>query len=247
MKSGQRILLILIVVFGGVIAYFSYSFLKSSKTEIYLFAQDYEAGTTITKEMLTTLTVDATLVDEVMTSSNEAKFVTTNDLSTVLQEGDTLVCDVYAGTPFMTTETTTLGGSVVERRLQDYKTALTLPVNNISGVSPQITAGAKINIYSSYSTENYQVQELLLQNVKILDVQATGDDESGYELSAITIQVDPDQALRLLYAINFQKIDISLLKSGKYTPITENSTFKVNTELVDLLLDGNSSGTSQGE
>ena len=136
----------------------------------------------------------------------------------------------------MTMETNTLGGSVVERRLADNKTAVTIPVNNISGVSPEITAGAKINIYTSYKTENYEVEELLFQEVKILDVQATGDAESGYTLNAITIQINPADALKLLHAINFQKIDITLLKSGHYTKLDNNSVYKISPELLDILL-----------
>lgn len=238
MKSGQKILLAFITILGLLIAYFSYSYLKTQKTEIFLFAQDYEAGTQITKNMLTTLTVDASMVDNVALSGFNASFVTPSDLKQVLEKGDTLVTDVYAGTPFMTTETTTLGGSVVERRLQDYKTAITIPVTNISGVSPEISAGAKINIYTSYETDSYEIEELLFQNVKILDVQATGDKESGYVLSAITIQINPEDALRLLHAINYQKIDITLLKSGKYNQIDDN-IYKVNPQLVDVLLSNN--------
>ena len=239
MKLGQKLILIFIVLFGALIAYFTYGYLKGEKTNIYLFANDYEAGTTITREMLTTLEVDATMVENLAYSSNSAKYVTDSDLAAIIDAGDTLGTDVYAGTPFMTTQTATIGGSSVERRLGDYMTAITIPVNNISGVSPEISAGAKINIYSSYSTDDYEVEELLFQNVKILEVQATGDEESGYVLNAITIELQPKDALVLLHSINFRKIDITLLKSGKYTPISDNSVYKVNPLLMNAVLGGN--------
>lgn len=240
MKLGQKLLLVFITIFGILIAYFTYDYLKGAKTNIYLFANSYEAGTTITRDMLTTLEVDATMVDNLAYSSQEAKYVTDSDLKEIIAAGDTLGTDVYAGTPFMTTETSTIGGSSVERRLGDYKTAITIPVNNISGVSPEISAGAKINIYTCYTTSSYQVEELLFQNVKILEVQATGDKESGYTLSAITIEINPEDALQLLHAINYQKLDITLLKSGKYNQISNNSVYKVNTLMLDAILSSSS-------
>lgn len=239
MRKGQLLLLAFIGIFGALIAYFTYDYLKGSKTKIYLFANDYEAGTVITQDMLVTLEVDATMVDNLAYSNAEAKYVTPNDLKQIVSAGDTLGADVFYGTPFMTTQTSTIGGSAVERRLGDYMTAITIPVNNISGVSPEISAGAKINIYSCYETENYEIEELLFQNVKILEVQATGDSSSGYNLSAITIELKPEDALKILHSINFRKIDITLLKSGKYNQLTDNSVYKVNPVIVEALLGGN--------
>lgn len=237
MSNGKKILLVLIVLFGGLIAWFSYSYLSTSKTNIFLFNKNYEAGTAVTKDMFTVLEVDADMVTQLAyASDSNSKYVTADDLSQIISNGDCLGVDVYKGTPFMTTETSTIGGSAAERRLSDYKTAITIPVTNISGVSPEITAGARINIYASYATDSYQVEQLLFQNVKILDVQATGDADSGYTLSAFTIEVDPADAMQLLHAINYWKIDITLLKSGKYETMTTSSVYKVNTLMLDAII-----------
>lgn len=239
MSTGKKLILFLIAIFGALIAYLSYSYLSVQKTNIYLFKADYESGTKISKDMFVPLEVDASMVTDLAYAtqgSMDAKYVTANDLSLIIENGDYLGTDAFKGTPFMTTQTATIGGSTVERRLSDYKTAITIPVNNISGVSPEINAGARINIYASYSTESFQVEELLFQNVKILDVQATGNKEDGYVLSAFTIEVDPQDAMKLLHAINNWKIDITLLKSGAYEIMTTSSIFKVNTLMLDAII-----------
>ena len=217
--------------------------MSTAKTNIYLFKDKYEAGTKISKDMFISLEVDADMVTELAYKTKgtaDAKYVTSNDLSKIIENGDSLGVDVYKGTPFMTTETTDIGGSTVERRLGEYKTALTIPVNNISGVSPEIEAGARINIYASYTTESYQVEQLLFQNVKILDVQATGTAEDGYTLSGFTIELEPQDAIKLLHAINNWKIDITLLKTGSYEIMTTSSTYKVNTLMLDAIIGSSS-------
>ena len=247
MTMGKKIILGLIVLFGGLIAFLSYTYLSTAKTNIYLFKNNYEAGSKITKDMFLTLEVDANMVTDLAYATRgtiDAKYVTSDDLAAIIDKGDYLGVDVYKGTPFMTTQTATIGGSTVERRLSDYKTAITIPVNNISGVSPEINAGARINIYASYSTESFQVEELLFQNVKILDVQATGNEEDGYVLSAFTIEVDPQDAMKLLHAINNWKIDITLLKSGAYEVMTTSSIYKVNTLMLDAIVGAQTSNTS---
>lgn len=246
MTTGKKILLLLIVVLGGIAAYFTYSYLSTAKTYIYLFKDDYESSTPIKESMLIPIEVDADMVLDLAYKTKgtlDAKYITADDLVAIIQKGDSLGVDVYKGTPFMTTQAATIGGSTVERRLSDYKTAITIPVTNISGVSPEINAGARINIYASYDTDSYQVEELLFQNVKILDVQAIGNEEEGYQLSAFTIEVDPQDAMKLLHAINNWKIDITLLKSGAYEVMTTSSIYKVNTLMLDAIIGSTSSTT----
>ena len=247
MSIGKKILLVLIVIFGGAIAFLSYSYLSTQKTNIYLFKGDYEAGTPISKDMFTTLEVDYDMVTQLVKATNSAKYVTQNDMSKILNEGDYLAMDVYQYTPFMTTQIATIGGSTVERRLSDYKTAITIPVNNISGVSSEINAGARINIYASYETETFQVVQLLFQNVKILDVLATGNSSDGYNLSGFTIEIDPEDAPILLHAINNWEIDITLLKSGAYETMTTSSIYKVNTLMLDTIIASSGNSTSYAQ
>lgn len=254
MTTGRKILLCLIVIFGGVIAYLSYQFLGSTKTIMYVFANNYEAGTKITRNMFEEVEVDESIVTNLnYKNQNNGKpcFVTKASLDTIINKGEYLGVDVYQGTPFMTTETASYSVSTVERRLSDYKTAITIPVNNLSGVSPEIQAGARINIYASYSTESYEVVQLLFQNVKILDVQSTGDSSAGYTLTGFTIEVDPNDAMKLLHAINNWDIDITLLKSGAYDVMTSSSIYKVNTLMLDAIIGSSSNysvsqGTSTG-
>ena len=237
MKIGQIILLGLISIFGVLIAFLTYGYLKDEKTNIYLFNADYEAGRTITPDMLEIMEVDNKLVHKVIESNSPAQYVLPSDLQKIIDNKETLGCDVSKYTPFMSTQTASVGGSLVERRLAKNKVAITIPVNNISGVSPEITAGAMINVYTNYSSESFQVEELLMEEIKILDVQATGDAESGYSLSGITIQVSPEQTLKLLHAINFQKIDVVLLKTGHYEQVDKSKMmYKVNTEMMDMNL-----------
>lgn len=248
MSAGKKILLVLIIIFGGAIAFLSYDYLSTAKTNIFLFKGNYEAGTPITKDMFSQLEVDYNMVTQLRkTTSEGAKYVTQDDMAEILSKGDYLGTDVYQYTPFMTSQIATIGGSTVERRLSNYKTAITIPVNNISGVSSEINAGARINIYASYSTDTYQVVQLLFQNVKILDVLATGNEADGYNLSGFTIEIDPEDAPILLHAINNWKIDITLLKSGAYETMTTSSIYKVNTLMLDAIVASSGNSTSYAQ
>ena len=244
MSKGKGILLIFIVIFGGIIAFLSYNWLSVKKTNIYVFNADYEDGTKLKKDMFEAFEVDNALVEaqsaRFTKGESKATFLSKADINKLVEEEEVLAVQVFAGQPVTSNLYLSTSGSTVERRLSDGHTAITIPVNNITGVSSEVSAGSRINIYNLYSINTYNVVQLMYQNVKILDVQKTGNKTNGYTISAFTIEVKPEDALQLLYAIQYNQIRVSLLKPGTYQT-TNNCIYKINTQMLELELMGNNS------
>lgn len=213
-KATNRLTAFFIII--GLIAilvagYFTYTYLDAMKTTVYVFNGDYAAGTVIDKDMLSTMQVDTKIVANAKEGDVSMQYVTKSGLETVLQSGDALLVDVKKGTTLMPWLLTANGGGAVQNNLTGNMVAITIPVNNYSGVTNDLRIGSKLNIYSTSSYDTSRTY-LLLENMQVIGTQTTND----ATLNAITFACTPEQALKLLHANTFEQIYCGLINESTY-------------------------------
>jgi Flp pilus assembly protein CpaB len=223
-NSKLNVSFLIVVVLGLLAALMTYSFLSTAKTVIYVFKDDYPAGTKITEDKLVPQQIDSSIVQQVARSNSDDGTVYITDANKNEVIGSYLITDVKKGMPLMSSYTDKLGGSPSEMRLSANNVAVTVPGDNVTGVSPYITHGSRVNVYAGFETGNNEpIEYLLLQNIKVLDVQyseVNNSNSNSPTLSGITLEVTPEQSLSLQYAAEWGKIRLGLVKSGQYKDVS---------------------------
>lgn len=215
-SKNRKILCILIVavilsVVGGIAIY---QYLNPKKVTVYVFNDNYQTGEVLKSEMLTSIKCDASIVVAGKTMETSARFVTGEDIKEVLQTGDSLRMDVADGMPLTLAMLSVNGGSSIEMTMDPSKVAVTIPVSSISGVTKDLKEGSRVNIYATGLNES-AATTLVFQKMRVLNVTR---DANG-ALTAATIEVTPEESLKLVYSANNATINLGLVDSAGYTEI----------------------------
>ena len=210
MNKKSSLSLILIIGLGIAVGAGVWYLLTMNTVTVYLFADNYPAGTKISPSILVEQQIDRKIVD-LMASISGPKYVVADQISNYL--GDTLQYNVLKGTPFMNTHSDKIGGSRAEIRLSPQTVGLTLPADNITGGSAELQPDSRVNIYVS-DEENFSTK-LLMQNMRVIDLVYYDSDQT--ELQGITIEVSPEQSVTLANAAQFGKLYFGIVKAGSYT------------------------------
>ena len=117
--KNKKIIMILltalvIAVIGGIALYM---YLVPQKTTVYVFNDNYQAGTALTEKMLTPVQADSKIVVAGKNSNTSSRFVTGADIKAVLNSGDSLRMDVAEGMPLTLSILSVTGGSSVEMNM----------------------------------------------------------------------------------------------------------------------------------
>ena len=161
-----------------------------------------------------------------------------------------LACQVKAGTPVISSQFGAYAGTNEGLDLLDPENnvATTFSADSVVGISGTLKKGSYINIYASWeSLENgngegakseYVVDDMasartavLLKNVRVVNIQSEDVDDEGNSVgvSAITVETNAQDAVKLADAAVNAKLYCSLLNHQK---------FNDDTELYDVLQHG---------
>ena len=193
-----------------------YLFLAPQRTTIYTFKDNYEAGTRIDASMLAPLQVDSNVILAGASTETSSYYITDKTYSSYIQEGDTLKKSVVKGEALMVTSLTDSGNSGIEVLMDKASIAVTIPVDNITGVSPAIKAESHINIYATYNSGGTY---LILENMRVLGVTV-----SNGSLSGITIECDSTESAKVINAINTGAIYCGIVNADGYVYVTTEET-----------------------
>ena len=183
------------------------SVLEPSRTTVFIFNQNYPAGTHVTRDMLTGIQVDSTVITGGAGIPIGDRYVTGDNVSAVLQSAPVLRMDVYSGTAAMASMLTTTGGNAIEQRMRPNAVAVTIPVNDVTGVTAELAYGSRVNVYASYNAETI----LLLQNMRVLrSAGGTGG------LASVTIEVSVEESLKLVHAHAYGIIHLGIVDAHGY-------------------------------
>lgn len=232
----KKISLIIIIFLAIAVGFGVYKALDMKKTTVYVFNADYKAGTQITPDMLNEMLLDSSIVEAALinrTSPEDAIYITESNLDQAL--GNYLKYDVFKGTIFMSNYVDIKGGSAAEINLGANMVGVTVTADNISGVTPEISKDSRVNVYAGFEMDgNIRYTVLLLENIRVIDVQINTEDNGTPQIVGITLEVNPEQAMKLNFAQMFGTIRFGTVKPGQYeptdvVPVTMDDIVRVDT------------------
>lgn len=219
-KNKKIILLILLaVLFASISAFGIYQILTPQRSTVYLFNNNYAAGTRVTRAMLTAVEVDSNLVVNSSSVSVGDYLVTADNLDAVLNTAGVLRADVRMGNILVSSMLSTTGGTRVEMAMGPDKVAVTIGANNITSVTAELAQGCRVNVYANYNENTV----LILQSMRVLSVAY----ENGY-VSGVTLECSVADSLRLVHAYTYGSIHLGLVDASGYVPATDNAAYNIN-------------------
>jgi pilus assembly protein CpaB len=220
LRTNNVAILVLAVVMGGIAAFLARQWLEShSRTaveepreSIVIAKSPLSFGTEVTSENITEIPWAAT-------SLPEGAFATKQEL---LKDGRRIVlAGLDRNEPVLRSKVTAPGqrGSL-SSLLQEGNRAVTVRVDDVRGVAGFILPGDFVDIVliraeEGSRRENYS--EILLQQVKVLAVDqlASERQEQPTIAKAVTLEVTPEQAQKVLLATNIGKLSLILRQPGE--------------------------------
>lgn len=130
--------------------------------------------------------------------------------------GQKLARQVSGGLPLMKTDVEMEGTHALEQPLESNHTAMSIPVDNVIGVTPHISVGERVHLYASFEDEAGSHSGLLLRDMPVVGVQR--EQESDFpQLEAVTISVRLQEAVLLTHALHYGKVRLGRagLSDGK--------------------------------
>jgi pilus assembly protein CpaB len=106
-------------------------------------------------------------------------------------------------------------GSTLSSIIAPNKRALTVRVNDVIGVAGFLLPGNHVDViasHSSHSKNNYTHTHTILRNLKVLavDQSVSADKEKPVVVRAVTLEVTPKQAERLVQATEVGSVQLAL-------------------------------------
>lgn len=213
-SKNKKIIIVLVVAFlvaiaGGIALYM---YLVPKKTTIYVFKQNVAAGTVVTYDMLMPIQADSDIYVAGAKTTASERYVTGANVDAVLKSGDSLRMDVTEGMPLTLSLLTTSGGSTVEMAMNPEKVAVTIAVSSVTGITSELKAGSKVNVYATglFSNNEYKTT-LIFEGLRILAVN-----KNDQSLTSVTLETSTDESLKLIYYASSFSIYLGLIDSSGY-------------------------------
>jgi pilus assembly protein CpaB len=216
MRPNNLIVLFLAIAMGGIAAFLAHNWIESHSGA---FAAGDSAGTIVVAAAPlgfgAEVTADSvTEIPWIAKSLPTGAFVVKEDL---LNDGRRVVLSpLERGEPILRSKITGPGQrALLSSLLDEGKRAVTLRVDDVRGVAGFILPGDFVDVVliaedGPPRRENYS--EILLQHLKVLAVDqlASERQEQPTVAKAVTVEVTPEQAQKLLLATNIGKLSLIL-------------------------------------
>lgn len=220
-KTKSLLLLgLVIIILVAITAFMTFKFLNSKRVEVYYFVNNYDAGEQVDGSMFEKQII-AQDTYNAMAKSGGAMYVTAEEINAYIKAGDKLATNVVKGLPATDNLFVATGGSGVESRLSKGMVGVEVLASRVYGLTgEEVGVGSKVNVTTNFAYDNIKESDLIFQNVTVLD---TVHDEDGL-LSAVYLELSPEDALKLQHSLVSETVSISVLKPGDYTPIEGTKT-----------------------
>ena len=218
MSKGKKILIVILIaaIFAAIAGYGLFVYLTPLKTTIYVYNNNYEAGKTISGEMLTPIVVDNSIVINGRSAGVNEQYITAQDINSVLSSGDSLLTNVFKGQALTLSDLNVASGTAIEKNMRTDAIAVSINLNNTSGVTSGLRIGSRVNVYSSVDG----ITTLLLENMRIIKVNKTDG-----SLSSVTIECTQEEALKMIYAAEYTSVHLGLVNASEYQPIGSDISY----------------------
>ncbi|MFD2369642.1 Flp pilus assembly protein CpaB [Brevibacillus sp. GCM10020057] len=123
--------------------------------------------------------------------------------------GRSLSRKVQGGRPLLATDLEPSDPLQGAAKLNASMTGMSIPVDNVSGVSPHLSTGGHVHVYASFEDDVGAHSGLLLKNMPIIDVQREMEGDQP-NLAAVTLLLSKTEAVLLTHALHYGKIRLGL-------------------------------------
>lgn len=119
-------------------------------------------------------------------------------------------------------------GSTLSSIIAPNKRALTVRVNDVIGVAGFLLPGNHVDVIASQSKNNNTHTHTILRNLKVLavDQSASADKEKPVVVRAVTLEVTPRQAERLVQATEEGSVQLALRNPKENAPVKSKVVVK---------------------
>jgi pilus assembly protein CpaB len=228
MRKGNLFLLLLAIAMGGLAAFLAHTWIAAHAVSpsvqsgtVVVAAVPLTFGTTLTRENLTEISWASGKVPE-------GAYATRDEL---LKDGRRVVlAPLQRNELILKTKITGPGQRAsLSALLDEGKRAVTVRVDDVRGVAGFVLPGDRVDVVlirtvhgPSGSAEN--ISDVLLQHVKVLAVDQLANErqETPTVAKAVTLEVDTDQAQKILLASNVGKLSLILRQAGESNPAIAN-------------------------
>ena len=221
MRTNSVIILVVAIVMGGIAAFLARNWMltrgvasPSADTTIVVATTPLGFGATLTAENTTEIKWAARTIPE-------GAFATRQDL---LKGGRRIVLtSISRNEPVLSSKITKPGqrGSL-STLLDEGKRAVTVRVDDERGVGGFLQPGDRVDVVlirTAESGKSESYSDLILQNMKVLAVdQVAGDRAEKPTIpKAVTLEVSPEEAQKVLLATNIGRLSLILRQPGEAT------------------------------
>lgn len=209
LKNKKIIIVLTVAILAGIIAsVLIFSFLSPTRTTMFVFNGNYEAGTKISGSMLTPVQADSRIIVAGSSTGAGTHFITVDNYTQMVSENDVLKVDVSKGDCFMVSMLSSKASNRIALNMNPTSIAVTIPVNNTTGVSSSVKAESHVNVYGTYNSGGTY---LLLENVRILSVE-----KSDGKLTGFTLELTNQEAVKVIDATTTGSIYCGLTNDEGY-------------------------------
>lgn len=202
-KKLMRAIIVSIILAAGLGVGIFFA-LNSQTATYYEFNNTYTAGTQVKSEMLTPVQVDKRIVIGGQKSKLNSRYITESEIGEILKSGDALRQDVGAGFPLTESVLVTRGGNQIEQSMTQNSIAVTVNVDNVTGVTNDLRANSKVNVFMRVAGKSN-----VLQNMRVLSVNSNKNNG----LISATLECNYEQAKLITQAADEGYIQFGLLGS----------------------------------
>jgi pilus assembly protein CpaB len=221
MRTNNVVVLVLAVVMGGIAAFMARQWLQTHAVISAAASQDVGTIVVATQPLLFGATVSADNITEIPWAAGalpDGAFASKED---ILKGGRRVVLSPFnRNEPVLSSKITGPGQrGTLSSLLEEGKRAVTVRVDDVRGVAGFVLPGDFIDVVligedPALQRENYS--EILLHHVKVLaiDQLASERQEQATVAKAVTVEVTPEQAQKILLASNVGKLSLILRQPG---------------------------------
>ena len=225
MRKGSLFILLLAIVMGGVAAYMARVWIiaqmpvqAATHGTVVVAAAPLAFGTALSRENVTEIDWPAGAVPEGAYATKDQLFKDGRRAALApLQRNELILKSKVTGPGQRAT---------LSALLDEGKRAVTVRVDDVRGVAGFVLPGDRVDVVlirgGAGANGPEQFSDVLLQHVKVLAVDQLINErqENPTIAKAVTLEVDTEQAQKILLATNVGKLSLVLRQAGESNPVT---------------------------
>jgi pilus assembly protein CpaB len=217
-RKANLFILLLAIAMGGVAAYMVRSWIAAHAVHaetgtIVVAAVPLTFGTTLSRENVTQIPWASASVPEGAFATMDQLFKDGRRVTLTPMQRNELILKTRITGPGQRATLSAL--------LDEGKRAVTVRVDDVRGVAGFVLPGDRVDVVLIRNGNGESFSDVLLQHVKVLAVDQLANErqENPTIAKAVTLELDTDQAQKVILATNVGKLSLILRQAGESSPV----------------------------